>query len=299
MKKNRIYLGMLFSAMVLLFANCTVREGEMAGAHTQRGFEIYKSCEFNTLNFIYNKVDICFKFNAWLEADSALKDLLEDKFFPEYKLRKAEDGIYGLYNGVEQVFIIETGGKPLSDPNAQWILSWKGTDNDLNRQNYGNDLPSLASSFIKGTMELHVDHADTAGNSWHVSIVDQDSLNAFLDLNIVSPMRLMPQTLFDDDFTVTGTGKFYFLEGRIWSDNGGQTGWQHQTFLAFDIKSPMQFVFTYDDNSFHGGAIGLVASNLSGETLPVNAEFKGPYNVAITYKNQTQIWNVNTEMVVE
>ena len=167
MKTNKIYLGLLFSAMVLLFANCTIREGEMAGAATQRGYEIYKTCESNTLYFIDNKVDICFKLNAWLEADSSLKDLLEDKWFPNYKIRKMSDGMYGLYAGADLAYSIETGNLPLSDPSAQWILSWRGTERDL--PNYYDRPYALTTSFIQGTQELHVDHTDST-NSWHVTI---------------------------------------------------------------------------------------------------------------------------------
>ena len=295
MKTNKIYLGLLFSAMVLLFANCTIREGEMAGAATQRGYEIYKTCESNTLYFIDNKVDICFKLNAWLEADSSLKDLLEDKWFPNYKIRKMSDGMYGLYAGADLAYSIETGNLPLSDPSAQWILSWRGTERDL--PNYYDRPYALTTSFIQGTQELHVDHTDST-NSWHVTIAGVDSSDAFLDLNIVTLSRLMPQSLIDDDFTVTGTGKFEFLEGRIWKD-GDYSGWQHHTCLSFDIKEPMQNFFAYEGLDWNGGKMDLEASNENGDKLSVNAEFKGPYNLRITYKGKVQIWNVNTEQVTE
>ena len=175
------------------------------------------------------------------------------------------------------------------------ILSWKGTEKDISANGYAKY--AMTSSFRQGTQELHVDHTDST-NSWHVTIAGVDSSDAFLDLNIVTLSRLMPQSLIDDDFTVTGTGKFEFLEGRIWKD-GDYSGWQHHTCLSFDIKEPMQNFFAYEGLAWNGGKMDLEASNENGDKLSVNAEFKGPYNLRITYKGKVQIWNVNTEQVTE
>ena len=298
MKTTKIYLGILLSAMLLLFANCTIREGEYAGAATQRGFQIYKTCEYNTIEFIDKYVDICFNLNTWIEADSSFKYLIEDKWFPNYKIRNVGDGIYGLYANANLVYTIETGNLPLTDPNAKWVLSWNERDNNNGYSNYGQI--ALANSFRSGSQELHIDNlGTTAENSWHVTIAEQDSSESFLDLTLVTPKHtIMQQSVMEDDFTVTGTGKFLFLEGRLWS-NGEPAGWEHHTYLSFEIQAPMQFVFAYEGRGFHGGKMDLEASNLNGDKLPVGAQFKGPYNIEITYKDKTQIWNINTETVTE
>ena len=62
---------------------------------------------------------------------------------------------------------------------------------------------------------------------------------------------------------------------------------------------PMQNFFAYEGLAWNGGKMDLEASNENGDKLSVNAEFKGPYNLRITYKGKVQIWNVNTEQVTE
>lgn len=243
-------------------------------------------------------MDKCFNLNAWIEADSTLKYLLEDKWFPNYKLRNLGAGTYGFYSGADLVFYIETGGVSLSEPGAQWIMSWKGDSRTSEWEvAYPYGLSPRASSFRLGNQELHIDFVDTAADkSWHVTIVDSDSSMSYLDLNVTLKSRLVPQSLMETDFTVTGSGKYHFLEGCWWQE--GVAYYTHLTFLSFDIKKPMQFVFSYDGLCWHGGQMEMLAQN-NDETLPVSADFKGPYNVEIIYKNKSQMWNVYSGHVIE
>ena len=303
MKKLKITL-LLFCLFGLL-SGC-VKRYEDTVPDTQRGYNIYRACQNYSIFYLKNKVDLFFKFNAWYTAGAQTRKTIKAKWFPQYDIVEKEPGLFNFYdvmNRYEFVFSIHTHKKKLTEEDAHWTMGWwSGEDTPENRAIFWPEEDVLMSSSFRGSgwLEMHIERAESeiaADLCWRVTLAESDSLHSFIDWRVDLQSAVMPQTLFESDFCVSGSGCYKYVENWYNASRG-----DYETYLKYEIQNPMCWYFAtgnIDDLCWYGGAMDLEAFNSQGNTLPVKAEYVSPQNVKITYKGVSQVWNVQLGRVVE
>lgn len=294
MKTRNIYVVVVALLLSAFCSSCVVDNTDGKDRLTRKGMVMYQYYQFNTFRVIKDYVDLGFKLNAWLALpDSARRDI-EMKYFPNTKIFQERTGVYGLYENAKLVYTINTNGYALSDADADWVISWKDDP-------AANNGEPCAQSFTEGAHELHITHVDDATrNAWQVRLADPDSAHSYIDI-VVEPEgggEYIAESLFEWSFSITGSGCYTFRQ-NIWEKNKPS---EYKTYLQFNIEETMPWMCNYDaigpssyiygTYHFRGGKVALNATNHKGESLPVYAAFKGIYDVAITYKDVTEIYNV-------
>lgn len=297
MKSRHISIIAVALLLAAFCSSCTVASSGEKDKLTRKGMVIYQYYQYNTFCVLRNYADWGFKLNAWLATPEANRREIEMKYFPNHRIYKDGENIYGLYKGNVLEYTINTQGHALSDVNADWIITWK---NDVvNYREYEN-----TQSFSQDLNEMHITHvADASRNAWNVTIADEDSAQSYLNI-VVEPEgagEYIAESLFEWNFSITGSGCYKFVQD-IWQEYKNV---ENETCLQFNIEESMPWCCNYDiiaenrcpyyQYHWRGGKVALVASNNKGESVPVYAMFKGIYNIAITYKDVTEIWNIEEE----
>ncbi|MBQ9436552.1 MAG: hypothetical protein IJU33_10565 [Bacteroidales bacterium] len=304
---RKIKLVLSFFCLLCVLAGCWRQEDTVPD--TQRGYNIYRACQTWSIFYITNKVDLMMKFNSWYVANNQERNTIKNKWFRQYDIVEIEHGVFSFYdmmNRYEYAFSINTQGKSMADEDSHWTYRWYSGNASPKNQAIGywwdKDMIICSSFRGCGWVDLHVDREVSdmpLELCWRVSMAEKDSLHSFIDWRLDLQSAEMPQTLFEGDFYISGSGCYKYVENY---NSAWHVDCETETYLKYEIRSPMCWyasIGNVDDLCWYGGSMDLEAFDLQGNALPVKAEYVKPKNVKITYKGVSQVWNVQSGRVVE
>ena len=262
---------------------------------TKKGKSIYDAWH-NGIDVTFDRyIDIAFAFNAWFEADTSMKNDIEDISFPLYKIRDLGNDQWGLYYNTELAYRIHRNNKPLSAIDAVWVVEAMNDIIDLHdnkgQDNYSSDNYTF-DSYVKDEI-TSIRLSSTGMNQWDIQIVDLNISIRSLDTNYgIASLSYNP-------FVWKGKGVFFYQN------------YYGNAFIEFETKEDIvcryrkrrmedpndSYYQNLYDNSFYWstGKVSLTAIHSNGkETVSTDASFSplanSKFRMHITYKGITEEW---------
>lgn len=296
-----------FVCISLLLSGCV--ENYDVPSKTEKGKAIYNSWHKGMDTLLSRYIDVAFKFNTWYEAADSQKNSVEDKYFPQFKIRDLQNDQWGLFSGTELAYRISRYSKSLSDPNACWIIeamneAIDGINNNNNQDYYYSDGGYKLISFLEDAYTPVVLSA-MGVNQWDIQVGESHSED-MISIQLKSMDSITPVSLLESSFTISTEGTFVYLEGY---------NYQYGNIVYIDFKTMEDLVYRRRDKSGHSqegdeylypkktyywsaGKVSLHAidEDNDNETL-AEASFsqltRSQFGIYITYKGITEEWIEN------
>ena len=260
-----------FCILSVFFTSCIWERGDKDRRPTQRGKEIHE-CWFNITDYVLKSpVQTAFYLNAWLAADSLGRIEIEDKYFPNERIRVDENGNYLIYKGEQLQKSINTHQTLLSDMGSAWeVLSY--VDDDYLMGKYGFQYGSLNVSCVEaGCWEITSDLFVSPELESHPMAGDTVSWNLRLTATAT------PVKLNESGYKLEGAGIY----------------WLGYALLNYQIDTPIQQAANeWGAIDWTGGKVRLTARMEEREDIQVGAEYIGNGQVRIDYKGIKEAWDL-------
>ena len=117
MKTNFYKLSILY--IVFAFASCEIEEPQTKPDYTLGGKQMFDRAETH-VKMLTDWMDIMLKMNTYILTTDADKQKIEDKYFPNYKIRNAGTNAWSLIQMSDTICTIYTDGKPFTTAGANW-----------------------------------------------------------------------------------------------------------------------------------------------------------------------------------
>jgi len=261
----------LFVATIILtsFTSCMIESGDdLDGNVTEKGFELCHYWDNNLNSDVIATVEKAFNLNAYITAPEAGKTLIEDLYFPYYKIRQIDSIQWTLIEQQYTRYRFNTNGKTLSEIGAQWIItSYKNSD--------ASELEILNSYSIECT----------GASTWHITTTNSDPFY----VNYTITTDSMVETLASEPYTLEGSSFLYYSTYYGYSYD---YSYENNTDVFIDATITESIHKTAQ--GYSSGKINLKATNNADQEIETTAEFyrQNPvsYKVKITYKGVTESW---------
>lgn len=257
---------------------CIACNREKRNMHTRRGKEIHNSWYNATRQIINTDVIPAFHLDAWINApNDSVRYLIEDQFFPYYKIRQEETNVYAIYNGPYKEFTVNTFGKSLGEDGSNWLVSKYNLQYlDLSYAIEGGVLPDVFYFY-----ESEKIHISKNGDQWRFQMDSSENYGSYCDMNI-KPLDNSDNILFNKEkYNLSGNGLFEYDD---------------QVYLLFDIQKTILNDQLYYASGYYfiDGIVQLMAQQENSDDIHVKAEYRSNSQIAITYRNVTEYWNVES-----
>ena len=261
----------IFCILSVFFTSCIWERGDKDRRPTQRGKEIHE-CWFNITNYVLKSpVQTAFYLNAWLAADSLGRIEIEDKYFPNERIRVDENGNYLIYKGEQLQKSINTHQTLLSDMGSAWeVLSY---DDDHLMGKYGFLHGSLNVSCVEaGCWEIACDCVVYPEEATQLYAAG-DTLSWKLRLTAATT----PVKLGESAYQLEGLGIY----------------WLGYVLLNYQIDTPIrQAANQRGAIDWTEGKVSMTARMENREDIQVGAEYIGNGQVRIDYKGIKEAWDL-------
>ena len=269
MKKNTI---VLFVAITILigFSSCKIESGDdLNGNVTEKGFELCHYWDNNLNAEVISTIEKAFNLNAYIVAPEGSKTLIEDLYFPYYKIRQIDSTQWTLIEQQATRYSFKTNGKALSEIGAQWIItSYRNSD--------APQLEVLNSYAIECT----------GVSTWHITTTNSDPFY----VNYTLTTDTMVETLTSEPYTLEGSSFQYYSTYYAYASYDSNYENNADIFIDATITEPIHKTA----QGYSSGKINLKATNDANQEMETTAEFyrQNPvvYKVKITYKGVTESW---------
>lgn len=271
MKKIALYNILL---LAIICNSCVWQEADERGNLTQRGKQIYDAWDNSSQTILNEFVDKAFHFNAWYLADDSMKRIIEDNWFPYYKIRDDGDGAYGLYYGGTLTFSIETNRQNLSDSCASWTITRHNFDIETNTHySYEPVINNVTIHYANNMVwNIHIDSTNNSSNFalWQLRVIGNS----------------IPQAISSADYEFSGQGLFALQNEET---IGGRNG-NSPVFLKYTITE----IFNHTRGAnWESGAVDILLYNEKSETCSVEAVVLNRETLRIHYAGVTENWEIN------
>jgi len=240
---------------------------DLNGNVTEKGFEL---CHYwdNTLNSeVITTVEKAFNLNAYIVAPEAGKPLIEDLYFPYYKIRQIDSTQWTLIEQQATRYRFITNGKTLSEIGAEWIITSYKDASQL----------EILSSY---TMEC------TGLSTWHITTTNSDPFY----VNYTLTTDTMVETLTSEPYTLEGSSFLSYSTYYGYASYDYYYANNADVFIDATITEPIHKT----PQGYSSGKINIKATNNANQEIETTAEFyrQNPisYKVKITYKGVTENW---------
>lgn len=261
MKRNILIITLI----ALICISCGREE---RGKLTQKGKEIHDSWYNASRQMIENDVIPMFHLDVWINTDNEdLRRLIEDRYFPYYRIREDGDNVFTIYNGANKIFTINTYGKSLKTNGSNWLV----TKYNTYVENRG-DLPIFLNSYSERE-KLHISKSN---DQWLIQMDSTENQGCYCNLYIKSLANEGVLLFSENYYTLSGNGLY------IYSQNG-------LISLKFDITETISRKWV-SEFYFHEGAVEFEAQKSNHENIPIKAEYLDKEHFRLTYRNITEVW---------
>lgn len=189
------------AVMSALFFSCKVEDNSVTQLN-RNGMMLTSYWQTATQRVLMQIPNTVFHFNAWLSAPEEDRPAIEDKYFSYSKLRQLSDNEWAVVLNGKPLCRINTGGKLLSEPDAEWTVV------DYNQSVLVKDM----MPFGKDSVCLTVNRI---GNQWGIQSHGQEGAvpNSadyipFYGFYITPESGTVPTDLFECRCTVNGGGRY-------------------------------------------------------------------------------------------
>lgn len=241
----------------------TIVAAVCSGCWKTEGFEmsqysIYTSWDCATRNVLNNYVDIAFISNAWINGDDSVRRAIEDEYLPYQRIRHEDGDEYGVYDGSTLLLTINTGGKPIDDNDANWLIT-----NYVKNSGYDGIEPIFCYSSKHTRAELR----HTGINEWTVALDSITCDGSTSDWTLTVPDTVTPVSLFDIPYVLSGSG-VYIIDGTSVDGNYTRT----PITMSYTFTEPLHHK-TGTKSTFESGTMDIIVSKADCDNKTVRVNF--------------------------
>lgn len=297
MKTTKIQKVIIAVGIIILFSGCVNEAPEK----TKNGKNVYDSWN-NAMSLLINFFDIPFLFNTWLETPEEMRSDVEDALLPYYKIRQLGENEWGLYYGNELLCYIAKNNYTLSQPGAEWKVTYytpQGYETQYSYNYFWADLTSFTTSPVALKITCSQD------NEWNLVMTENESSTSNVNLTLRSLQENLKLGLKNSLFSIQGDGFLTFNTPNYDYDHDDYYwGYVENGYLSFEISNEM--VFSHFDYIYYNdyyvpywsnGSLQLIATNDEGDRTEAGISFfttsSGQYCANITYRGVTEEWVLN------
>lgn len=260
---KRIYFKLaMIAVMVMAAVSCKVETSERDNFNVaDEGYYVYTVLSDEVLNPVLKTLDLALKVDEYASAaDRYEQYLIEDRYFPEYKVRLYEDSCV-LRPGYAE---LRFDGRSIRETGASWTISIA----------YRTEVTAVVTCVGENQWSIDVDEAVTSLTSWR-SIDSMD-----MEASLVS----------SEDFVyeVSVSGQFTEVENQGTKDNV-------RTVVTFATTKPTKAWYSAEKYAvFYDGGFNIHfditgAMERSEDVLVELSNSRSP-GVTITYSGDTGYW---------
>ncbi|MCK9339009.1 MAG: hypothetical protein PHQ33_01200 [Bacteroidales bacterium] len=269
--KKLAFLNILL--LLIVCNSCEWQEAEERGNLTQRGKQIYDIWDYSSQSILNDFVDKAFIFNAWYTANDSVKRIIEDQWFPYYKIRNDGNGKYGLYSGTTLDFSFETNLQSLTDSSANWTITRHNSYLEMNT--YYSCEPIINSVKINYTNNME----------WDIRIDSNSNSNSSALWHLHISGNSVPESISLADYELSGHGVFAM---QNYESIGGRYG-NAPTFLEYEIAE--NFAHSPGAN-WERGSVDILLYNEKAESLEIKGTILNRKTLCIHYLGIIEYWEI-------
>ena len=173
------------------------------GYYKNNRYEIYSSWYTSVKTILNENVDFAFISNAWINGNDSVRRIIEDNYLPYRRIRHEGGNEYGIYNGANLILTINTGGKKIDDPDANWLITRYGNYDIIEVQ---QAMPTFLSSNAHSRMSI----SNMGGNAWRVNLDSASHGGSTSNWTSTADGTETPIHLMENDFSLEGSGVFMY-----------------------------------------------------------------------------------------
>jgi len=197
--KKILSITALIAAISVLISSCKVEDNSVTQLN-KNGMMLTSYWQTATQRVLMQTPNTVFHFNAWLSAPEEERPAIEDKYFIYSKIRQLSDNEWAIIQNGKTLCRINTGGKLLSEPNAEWTVV------DYNQSELVKDMMPFGKDSVRLTI-------NRSGNQWGILSHGQEETPQnsadyfpFYSFYITPESGLVPTDLSDCRCDVNGGG---------------------------------------------------------------------------------------------
>ena len=263
---KRITVGILSFFVLVSSYSCVLNSGEEAPPKTSFGYYVYSKTAHEVVTYYISAIDIVLKLNEWVNApDDQTRYQIEDKYFPNYKVRL--DGDICTVLGVASVKMDKIA---FAQEGSKWVYTnlSSGSSFDIECIEDGvwevNDESAEIESYTS-IIELVVRYDEYNNASGGYNFVINGKGNYYAD---------------------AGNGSYYFISYDI-------TREANVAFWSF--RSEYYYSTTLSSYIFYKGAMDLIIErswDKSHEEIGVDMSLgnKNQEKVKVDYRGFSELW---------
>lgn len=259
---------------ITVFSSCTREE---RGRPTQRGHEICGAWNSAVNVILAQNVNPAFCLNAWIISDEAERYIIEDRYFPQYKIRQLDATTYCLYSGSEAYYTINTHGTHITDESAVWTVT--------THFEYGYGYVDFLNSHGDRTVNI----TNLGNDQWSIALDSASFPQSTAHWTLALERFTNHCNIFTEEFTLSGDGVFAFSVGTEWEIFYEPT--DEPVMLSYAIERPLKNEANdMNEVTWKDGKLDISISHSNYENVDVTMEIHALSYFGITYKGVTEIW---------
>jgi len=263
--------------IVLAFVACGIDEPQTKPDYTLGGKQMFDKAETH-VKMLTEWMDILLKMNTYIVASDANKVKIEDKYFPNFKIRNSGINTWSLLQMSDTVCTIYTDGKLFTTVGAKW---------EIQNNNMEIPCPFSCISANKWAMKVsnfnigrstNYDYYNPYSNNYSIETFTSDSIEFYCDI-------ATPEDFSSNNFEVSGKGEF-LLENNV-----------QKVKLNYMIDKTLKHAANSSYN-MSSGKFNLTAQDLkSTKNGSGSAEFEiilgNERKIVVQYNGRTQTYPIN------
>lgn len=251
------------------------------GMHADNGNDIFNSWKNSTQAVLNETVNLAFISNAWINGDDDTRRFIEDIYFPDTRIRHEGGNEYGIYRGTQQLLLINTGGKTIDEDDANWLITRYS-----NYDQYYSD--GIRPVFLGSYNHTRLNISRQGIDKWTVKLDSVTCSGSTTDWTITVPDNEIPVSLFNTNFTLSGSG-VYLFDGSAYFDNYHHV--QSPVTMRYEIVTPVR-QRTSDKCLFESGVVDIIVSKESYEDLSLRAEILETDQYHLVYRGKESYYTL-------
>lgn len=291
--KNKMVL-LLTLMMASLLAGCTIGIGELD--KTKTGKEMLDEWTLSTSRFLYSYVETALNFNALLSVPESERANILKTYFEDNNLTIDTVGAnhWRITYLTQHIDVVMERGSSLQETGACMRVTKMETN--------GEELQVVGWPF-------EISHE--SDGVWKISKSGNNTSESYLNLQLSSSSDYLPETFFNQSFTLTGEGSYVYGENVIIDEDYNHA--YKYTKMDFSIREPIRFVskpydWSANDDFRSGfcwgylyvevpvfypesGKLAVYVSNDKGNTS-MEATFLNMDEVSINFRGVEQVWKM-------
>lgn len=267
---------------ILAFSSCGIDEPQTKPDYTLAGKQMFNKTESH-VTMLTDWMDILLKVNTYIQANEADKIKIEDKYFPNYKIRNSASNTWSLIQTGDTICKIYTDGNPFTAVGTSWSI-----------KTINMELPCQFSciSASKWTMKVTnfsiyegiIDgYYSTYSNNYSIETYTSDSVSFVSD-------NATPEDFTASNFEISGEGEFLLTSNHQKVKIGYEIvkNLKHVSNSAFNMSSGKYTLSAEDLKTYKKGT-----GSADFETILGNKK-----KVTIEYNGRTQTYpNINEQII--